>query len=184
MDFICARRSGQIGHGIDGYNSRRGVGPIETYKGWGLDLGHREVMHTTALHFDKGFELNGFGWITNIWEAQMVYEFGKDLICDAMKMWVSDIKKRWPDTHFVSFGEFGELWRQQYKSNDDWNYRFVERGSGLGDSYNNLELKWFMNKEFRLALLRNWHDKNAPAYVIDFTRYDLKAKETCRSNPR
>lgn len=35
MDFICARRSGQTGHGIDGYNSRRGVGPIETYKGWG-----------------------------------------------------------------------------------------------------------------------------------------------------
>ena len=152
MDFICARRSGQTGHGIDGYNSRRGVGPIETYKGWGLDLGHREVMHTEAIHFDKGLELNGFGWVANIWEAQMVHEFGKDLICDAMKMWVTGTKERWPDTHFVTFGEFGELWRKQYKSNDDWNYRFVERGSGLGDSYNNLEIKWFMNKEFRLAL--------------------------------
>lgn len=119
------------------------------------------MMHTEAIHFDKGLELNGFGWVANIWEAQMVHEFGKDLICDAMKMWVTGTKERWPDTHFVTFGEFGELWRKQYKSNDDWNYRFVERGSGLGDSYNNLEIKWFMNKEFRLALLRDWHTKNS-----------------------
>lgn len=34
-----------------------------------------------------------------------------------------------------------------------------------------------MNKEFRLALLRDWHTKNSPAYVIDFTRYDLPAHE-------
>lgn len=146
-------------------------------------MGHREVMHTEAIHFDKGLELNGFGWVANIWEAQMVHEFGKDLICDAMKMWVTGTKERWPDTHFVTFGEFGELWRKQYKSNDDWNYRFVERGSGLGDSYNNLEIKWFMNKEFRLALLRDWHTKNSPAYVIDFTRYDLPAHEPADPTP-
>ena len=100
-----------------------------------------------------------------------------------MKMWVTGTKERWPDTHFVTFGEFGELWRKQYKSNDDWNYRFVERGSGLGDSYNNLEIKWFMNKEFRLALLRDWHTKNSPAYVIDFTRYDLQAHEPADPSP-
>ena len=109
MDFLCARRSGAMGHGIEGYNSRRGVGPIETYKGWGLDLGNREVMHTQAIHFDKGFEQNGFGWVTNIWEAQMVHEFGQEFICKAMEMWVTDTKKRWPDTHFISFGEFGTL---------------------------------------------------------------------------
>lgn len=182
MDFLCARNSGAMGHGIEGYNSRRGVGPIETYKGWGLDLGHREVMHTQSVHFDRGFKLNGFGWVTNIWEAQMVHEFGKDFICKAMEMWVTDTKKRWPDTHFLTFGEFGTIWRKHYKSNDDWNYRFEERGSGLGDSYNNLEIKWFMNKEFRLALLRDWHKKSVPQ-VIDFTRYDLKAKEPADPSP-
>ncbi len=181
LDFICARQSGSNGHGIEGFNSRRGIGPIETYVGWGLDLGHREAMHTTAIHFDKGMELNGFGWITNIWEAQLVYEMGKDLICDAMSMWVAGIKERWPDTHFVSFGEFGEIWRKAHPTND-WNYRFEERGSGLGDSYNNLEIKWFMNKEFRLALLRDWH-KNTPAKVIDFTRYDLPAQEPADPTP-
>lgn len=182
MDFICARQSGSNGHAITGYNSRRGVGPIETYIGWGLDLGNREVMHTQSIHFDKGFELNNFGWVTNIWEAQLVHEIGKDFICNALKMWVGDTKKRWPDTHFVTFGEYGNLWRKNFPTNDDWNYRFEERGSGLGDSYNNLELKWFMNKKFRLALLRDWH-KNTPERVIDFTRYDLPAHEPADATP-
>lgn len=182
MDFICARQSGANGHEITGFNSRRGVGPIETYKGWGLELGHREVMHTESIHFDKGFELNKFGWVTNIWEAQMVHEFGKDLICNALEMWVTDTKKRWPDTHFVSFGEFGNIWRDHYKTNNEWSYRFFERGSGLGDSYNNLEIKWYMNKEFRLALLRDWH-KDTPEKVIDFTRYDLPASEPEDATP-
>jgi hypothetical protein len=182
MDFICARRSGASDHAITGYNSRRGVGPIETYIGWGLDLGRREVMHTQSIHFDKGFELNGFGWVTNIWEAQLLYEFGKDLVCNALEMWVTDTKKRWPDTRFVTFGEYGNIWRKQYKNNDKWNYRFEERGSGLGDSYNNLEIKWFMNKEFRLALLRDWH-QNTPEMVIDFTRYDFTAKEPADPSP-
>lgn len=182
MDFICARRSSQSSHEITGYNSRRGVGPIETYKGWGLELGHREVMHTQSIHFDKGVELNGFGWVTNIWEAQLLHEFGKDFICKAMEMWVTDTKKRWEDTRFVSFGEFGTLYRNQFKNNDSMNYRFIERGSGLGDSYNNLEIKWFMNKEFRLATLRDWHF-NTPEKVIDFTRYDLLAREPADPNP-
>lgn len=177
MDFLCARRSGASGHGIEGYNSRRGVGPIETYKGWGLDLGNREVMHTEAIHFDKGFELNGFGWVTNIWEEQMMHEFGEEFISKAMETWVTSTKKRWPDTRFISFGEFGTIYRAAHPSNQGMNYRFVERGSGLGDSYNNLEIKWFMNKGFRLALLRDWHKEGSPAYVIDFTRYDLPAKE-------
>ncbi|WP_222838201.1 DUF3863 domain-containing protein [Chitinophaga pinensis] len=183
VDFLCARRSGAMGHGIEGYNSRRGVGPIETYTGWGLDLGIREVMHTQAIHFDKGVELNGIGWVTNIWEAQMTHEFGQEFICKAMETWVTETKKRWPDTRFVTFGEFGMMWREKHKTNEDMNYRFVERGSGLGDSYNNLEIRWFMNKTFRLALLRDWHQKNAPAYVIDFTRYDLKAKEPADPSP-
>lgn len=183
MDFICARRSGAIGQKIEGYNSRRGVGPLETYVGWGLDLGHREVMHTQSIHFDKGFELNRFGWVTNIWEAQLVYEMGKDLICNALQMWVTDTKKRWPDTHFVTFGEYGNIYRNQHKTNNELNYRFEERGSGLGDSYNNLEIKWYMNKEFRLALLRDWH-QNTPQNVIDFTRYDLKATEPADPNPQ
>lgn len=183
VDFICARQSGSNGHELTGYNSRRGLGPIETYIGWGLELGNMEVMHTQSIHFDKGFELNKFGWVTNIWEAQLVHEFGEKFICDALKMWVGDTMKRWPDTQFVTFGEFGNIWRSHYKNNDEWNYRFEERGAGLGDSYNNLEIKWYMNKDFRLALLRDWH-KETPEKIIDFTRYDLTAQEPPDATPK
>ncbi len=182
MDFICARRSGSLGQKITGYNSRRGVGPLETYIGWGLDLGHREVMHTQSIHFDDGFQRNKFGWVTNIWEAEMVGEFGQVLVCSALERWVTDTKRRWPDTHFVTFGEYGEIWRKQYQTNEDWNYSFLERGSGLGDSYNNLEIEWFMNKHLRLALLRDWQTE-CPQRVIDFTRYDLPAHEPADPDP-
>ena len=183
MDFICARKSGALDHKITGYNSRRGVGPIETYVGWGIDLGHREVMHTQSIHFDEGFLRNNWAWVTNIWEAQMVHEFGKELVCSALERWVTDTKRRWQDTHFVSFGDFGSIWRAEHKTNETWNYSFLERGSGLGDSYNNLEIEWFMNKHFRLAFLRDWHD-NTPRKVIDFTRYDLAAQEPPNPSPQ
>jgi hypothetical protein len=182
MDFICARRAGSLGHALTGYNSRRGVGPIETYLGWGLDLGHREVMHTQSIHFDEGFQRNGFAWVTNIWEAQLVHEFGQDLVCAAMRLWVTDTRKRWPDVRFVTFGEYGALWRNTHLTNADMNVSFLERGSGLGDSYNNLEVEWFMNRSFRLALLRDWQF-NTRRQIIDLTRYDLPAQEPADPDP-
>ena len=39
-----------------------------------------------------------------------------------------------------------------------------------------------MNKKFRLALLHDWH-KNQPERVIDFTRYDLPAREPADASP-
>ena len=40
-----------------------------------------------------------------------------------------------------------------------------------------------MNKEFRLALLRDWHF-DTPYSVIDFTRYDLPATEPPDPDPQ
>jgi hypothetical protein len=40
-----------------------------------------------------------------------------------------------------------------------------------------------MNKEFRLAILRDWHKRRSPAHVIDFTRYDIDAKEPADPSP-
>jgi hypothetical protein len=54
--------------------------------------------------------------------------------------------------------------------------RFVQRGTGIGCSDANLEIRWFMNRQFRLALLRDW-EKSSPETVIDFTRYDRPAHE-------
>jgi hypothetical protein len=74
------------------------------------------------------------------------------------------------------------LWREQFKNNDSLDYRFVMRGSGVCGSEPEMEIRWFMNKDFRLALLRNWQD-NTPEKLIDFTRYDLKAREPADPTP-
>ena len=47
---------------------------------------------------------------------------------------------------------------------------------GIRASLENLEIRWFMNNDFRLALLRDWKE-NGPEKVIDFTRYYLPASE-------
>jgi hypothetical protein len=93
----------------------------------------------------------------------------------SLKNWLNAIRKRWPDVKLITQGEFGLLWRAHYKSNS-FNYRFVERGSGIGGSDATNEISWFMNKDFRLALLRDWKN-NTPAKVIDFTRYDVRTAE-------
>ena len=164
-DFLAARREGFK----DGFNSRMGVGPIETLSKYGLDLGLKEMLHTTAIHFDRGFELNGFAWVTNCWEVSLPIDV------TGLTNWLSEIKKRWPDVKFITQGEFGLIWRKHYRDNS-FNYRFEEIGSGIGGSDADKEIRWFMNKGFRLALLSDLNKDNTET-VIDFTRYDLPAKE-------
>ena len=166
-DFLAARHNG-VG---PGYNSRMGVGPIETVNNLGRVRGRKEMLDTTACHFDMGFKLNGFGWVTAIWELSLPTNLNSDLA-----YWIQECKRQWPETRCVTEGEFGLCWREKYADNSKLNYRFVARGTGAPGSDPNEEIRWFMNRDFRLALLRNWRD-NGPSYVIDFTRYDLAARE-------
>jgi len=172
VDFLAGRRKGFEG----GFNSRMGVGPIETIGRYGNDKGLEEMMFTTAIHFDEGYKLNGFAWVTNCWELSLPYA------PVTLKNWLAAIKKRWPDTKLITQGEFGLLWRAHYKSNT-FNYRFVEKGSGIGGSDADKQISWFMNKDFRLALLKDLKN-NGPQKVIDFTRYDLPAKEPAEMTRR
>lgn len=176
-DFISARRPGATAS----YNSRMGVGPIETLaQGRGSQEGGlAHMLATTAQRFDRGFELNGFAWVTNCWELCLVKQFEREGISNSLQYltrWLSEIRKRWPQALCITQGEFGLAWRDHFKDNAKLDYRFVARGSGFGGSEDNLEIRWFMNKDFRLALLRDWK-ANGPEKVIDFTRYDLKAQE-------
>jgi hypothetical protein len=164
-DFLAARREGFEG----GFNSRLGVGPIEAVGNLGTATGRKEMMDTTAMHFDTGHGLNGFGWVTGIWEVSIKHH-------DDLAWWLEAVRERWPDTRVMTEGEFGLEWRKHVKDNDDLNYRFDTKGTGAPGSEKNLEIQWFMNREFRLALLRDWTKDEAPA-AIDFTRYDLKAEE-------
>jgi hypothetical protein len=164
-DFLAARRDGFK----DGYNSRMGVGPIETVGNLGTTVGRKEMMDTTAMHFDTGHALNGFGWVTGIWETSIGHD-------EDLAWWLQEVRQRWPDTKVMTEGAFGLEWRKHNPNNSALNYRFDEKGTGAPGSEKELEIKWFMNQEFRLALLQNWI-KNEPPMVIDFTRYDLKAEE-------
>jgi hypothetical protein len=164
-DFLAARREGFKG----GFNSRMGVGPIETVGNLGEEVGRKEMMDTTAMHFDQGRALNGFGWVTGIWEVSVGHD--KDLT-----WWLQNIKARWPDTQVLTEGAFGMKWREHTPNNTLLNYRFDAKGTGAPGSEKELEIRWFMNQGFRLALLNNW-TTDSPAIVIDFTRYDLPAHE-------
>jgi hypothetical protein len=167
-DFLTARRTGFAG----GYNSRQGLGPIETLMNLGPKTGLQEQVFTTALHFDDGFMRNGFGWATVIWETVLGTNTFKHL-----PAYGDEIRRRWPDVQCLTEGEFGEAFRSQFKDNRKLDYRFVERGSGIHGSETNLEIRWFMNRDFRLALLHDWTVAGEREKVIDFTRYDLKATE-------
>lgn len=177
-DFLTARRAGFE----NGFNSRLGVGPIETVIRYGAEKGIKEMMATTAVHFDDGYNLNKFGWVTNICElglveAHKIYHYPyPGVVLPGISGWLAGIRIRWPDAKAVTVGEFGLAWRKQFKNNDSINYRFVQRGSGFPGSEPEMEIRWFMNKDFRLALLRDWK-ANTPEKLIDFTRYDLKAME-------
>jgi hypothetical protein len=172
MDFLAARREGFAG----GFNSRMGVGPIETLGKFGQKVGVEEMIHTTAIHFDSGFNLNGFAWVTNCWEVSLPIDVS------GLKEWLTEIKNRWPDVKFITQGEFGSIWRSHFKSND-FNYRFEEKGSGIGGSDKDMEIRWFMNKDFRIALIRNFKQPS-PEMVIDFTPYYLPAKEPAENTRR
>jgi hypothetical protein len=164
-DFLTARREGFQG----GFNSRLGVGPIEAVGNLGKVAGRKEMMDTTAVHFDQGHALNGFGWVTAIWEVSIGHD-------EDLAWWLEAVKTRWPDMQAMTEGAFGLEWRKHTPNNALLNYRFDEKGTGAPGSEKDLEIRWFMNREFRLALLSKW-ETGGPPMVIDFTRYDLPAHE-------
>ena len=164
-DFLAARREGVNGV----FNSRLGVGPIETVGNLGVERGRKEMMDTTAMHFDTGHVLNGFGFVTSIWEISIGHD-------EDLAWWLQAVKERWPDTSVMTEGAFGLEWRKHNPNNDLLNYRFDEKGTGAPGSETELEIQWLMNRDFRLGLLRNWVAES-PWMVIDLTRYDLKARE-------
>ncbi len=168
-DFLAARRAGFA----DGFNSRLGVGPIETVRNLGPETGLRQMMAATAVHFDDGFARNGYAWVTSCWEACLVKDFGG---LDVLTRWLEGIRRRWPGAACVTQGEFGLAWRRTFPDNAGVDLRFRARGTGIQGSDADQEIRWFMNRDFRLALLREWRT-GGPERVIDLTRYDLDAHE-------
>jgi hypothetical protein len=169
VDFVAARYAGATRT----YTSRMGVGPIETIGRYGPEVGVRQMLDTTAVHFGDGLTRNGFGWVTNCWEISLVDGVGH---LEALTAWLKGIRQRWPDAVCCNLGEFGEAWRREHQNNDGLNYAFYQRGTGLGGSEAHLEVRWYMNQHFRLALIRDWQ-ADGEWQVLDLTRYTLPASE-------
>jgi hypothetical protein len=125
MDFLAARRQSFQ----DGFNSRMGVGPIETVFAHGLEKGLRQMVETSAVHFDTGFQANGFAWVANCSEVCLLPRS-----IESLTRWLQEIRRRWPGTLCVTHGEFGLAWRRRYSSNPPVDYRFVQQGTGIGGS--------------------------------------------------
>jgi hypothetical protein len=177
-DFIAARREGL--DWAKNRNSRLGVGPIETIGWFGPEVGLAQMVETTAAHFDAGFKLNGWAWVTNCWEISLVPQIGN---LDVLTRWAMRIRERWPGAECLTLGDFGNAFRAQHKDNEGWRYRFAQRGTGIGGSDRQLDVRWFMCKEFRLAFERDWKAKEKER-VIDFTRYDVPAREPAGATRR
>ncbi len=156
VDFLCARIPGSKMVDGERWRSRQGVGPIETLLDMGTERGLKAMLATTAAHFDDGFQRNGFAWVTCGWEmslveARKIYGYGGRNGMEGLHLWLTEVRKRWPDAKLITQGEFGELWRAHFNNNDKLDYQFVHRGCGIRASQEELEIRWFMNRDFRLG---------------------------------
>ena len=188
VDFFAARNEPGLS-----YNSRVGIGPIETHAYYGPILGLREIMHVTHTHFnEETVKQNGYGFLTVNWELGLFSYLGPK---DYLPNWLKAVRNKYPDTQMLNLGEFGEKWREHNPDNSRLNLKFVERGNGdmptleegLKISPNKYkfdagifcpqkEIRWYFNKDFRLATIQNWKE-NGPTLVMDYTRYNQPYKE-------
>ena len=168
VDLVAARRNGFADH----FNSRLGVGPIESVGHFGQVVGLDEMLHATAQHFTTGHALNGAGYAWVIWELSL----GAEILGNAT-LYLKHVRARWPDAQCITAGAFGLAWRAAHPAGNTWNYDLVSTGSGIGGSDADKEIRWLVNGQFRLALLRNTSGDAGPGLVIDFTRFDYPARE-------
>ena len=89
--------------------------PIETIGQFGPETGLRQMLASTAAHFDTGFALNGWAWVTNCWEISLVPQVGH---LEVLTAWTRAIRERWPQAECVLLGDFGHIWRQQHRRNE------------------------------------------------------------------
>lgn len=186
VDFFAARKRGT---GKD-YNSRVGIGPIETSCYYGTELGLRELLHVSDVHFnDKAVARNGYGLLTAIWELTLFAWLDPNYLPNYVKA----LRAKYPDTQMITLGEFGEKWREHNPDNSRINLQFVERGNDMPTEEEGkkicpkyrfhppifcpeMEIRWYFNKDFRFATIRNWKE-NGHTLVMDYTRYNQPYKE-------
>ncbi|GAA5210650.1 DUF3863 domain-containing protein [Microbacterium kyungheense] len=172
VDLVAARSAGMSSD----YNSRLGLGPIETLHRLPRADALRELKATSAAHLnDRNVERNGLGWLTVNYE---ISEVARGLetdagMLDAWAGWLRWLAAEWADLEVPTIGEFGEQWRGIHADNEDLAYLLQQEGSGVQASRAGETVTWFMTTDFRLGVV----EAEGRAEVFDFTAYSAGARE-------
>lgn len=172
VDLVAARTAGMSSD----YNSRLGLGPIETLHRLPRADALRELNATSEAHLnDRNVERNGLGWLTVNYE---ISEVARGLetdptMLDAWAGWLGGLRERWPDLRMPTIADFGEEWRTRHPDNDGLAYLLQQQGSGVQASRLGETVTWFMTAGFRLGVVSDGEGVR----VFDFTAYDGTAVE-------
>ena len=181
VDFVNATYPGIINVNGERYNSRMGCGPIETILKFGEDIGIDIMVKSASQMLEESYELNGnFGYAADIWELVLMHPRHGGINVNAVKKFFEKLMQAFPDVKIVPFGEFGNEFRKNYKDNKNINYIFKHKGIGIGGSLCDVQIQWYMNSLFRLAIKTDL--KTGARRVIDFTDYTKPACEPPDSN--
>ncbi|SDO41185.1 protein of unknown function [Microbacterium sp. ru370.1] len=166
VDLVAARGAGMS----TAFNSRLGLGPIETLHRLPREDALRELHATSEAHLnERNVERNGLGWLTVNYEISEVAR-GLDhdpTTLDAWAGWLRGLRERWSDLEVTTIGRFGEEWRQRHPDNQGLAYLLEQTGSGVQGSTAGETVTWFMGADFRLGVVRAGDDVD----VFDYTAY-------------
>lgn len=172
VDLVAARTAGMSSE----FNSRLGLGPIETLHRLPRADALTELYATSEAHFSpRNVERNGFGWLTVNYEISEVargLETSPDML-DAWTGWLAGVRDRWHDVAMTTIADFGEHWRARHPDNEDLAYLLEQEGSGIQASRAGETVTWFMTADFRLGVVTD----ASGIHVFDHTAYRGDASE-------
>lgn len=172
VDLVAARSAGMSSD----YNSRLGLGPIETLHRLPRADALRELEATSRAHLsDRNVERNGLGWLTVNYE---ISEVARGLATDASTLdawtgWLAWLRAEWPDLDVPTIGGFGEEWRARHPDNEGLAYLLQQEGSGVQASRRGETVTWFMTADYRLGVAT----EAGRADVFDYTPYSGDERE-------
>ncbi|GAA2879264.1 hypothetical protein GCM10010517_41500 [Streptosporangium fragile] len=170
VDLVAARTAGMSHGGETTYNSRLGVGPIETLHRMPPDRALRQMQATGEAHLDeRNVERNGLGWVTVNYE---IAEVSRGMAVDPAILgrfgdWLAWMASRWPDLACPTMAGLGEEHRARHADNESLRYILRQEGTGIDASTAGERVTWFMNADHRLGVV----DGLEPAKVFDYTDY-------------
>jgi Domain of Unknown Function with PDB structure (DUF3863) len=168
VDFFNGKLNGARGKRN---NSRLGVGPIETLKNFGGELGLKEMKATTIAHFETSAPYNPFNWVTVNIEVVLLHQIPAFPLIGE---WLKWIKSTWPDVQCPTLHDFCQDFRKEFPDNTQLAYKLVQKGNGIGASKIGETIEWYMNHEFRLGI----HiDRRGIQKAFDFTSYKAHYSE-------